>query len=358
MVWNFHVGCLLTGATIVLFDGSVTGPVPESPDLLHLWRLAECEQVTVFGAGAAFYHACLKAGMTPRALGLVRLKTISSTGSPLSVDGYRWLIGAVKADIWINSVSGGTDICGAFLGGVPSLPVYAGELQARILGAAVESYGEEGQSLLNNVGELVCTSPLPSMPLRFWDDIDDRRYRESYFETFTQVDGSPVWRHGDWIKLVPRPGAIGAVIYGRSDATINRQGVRMGTSEIYRAVEAFEEIADSLVIDLEYLGRDPYMALFIVLSPGAELTPDLDRRLKLAIRSALSPRHVPNEILAVPAVPRTLTGKKLELPIKKLPLGQPLEKVVSRDILANPTSLEWYIRFTAKRSKGQTAGTS
>ncbi|WP_161814296.1 acetoacetate--CoA ligase [Steroidobacter agaridevorans] len=353
MVWNAHVGCLLVGATLVLFDGAVTG-TGELPDWSVLWRLAEREQVSLFGAGAAFYHACLKAGLAPRELtNLAALRTIASTGSPLSSDGYRWLYGSVKRDVWLNCVSGGTDICGPFIGGLPTLPVYVGEMQCRVLGTAVYAFDEEGRAVTDAVGELVCTRPLPSMPLFFWGDQDNQRYLESYFDTFKGPAGENVWRHGDWLKLIPRPGAVGAVIYGRSDATINRQGIRMGTAELYRAVEAFSEVTDSLVVDLEYLGRESYMALFVVLRPDMILTAELETRLRQSIRTALSPRHVPNDILQVPQVPKTLTGKKLELPIKKLLLGHPLEKVVARDALANPSSLDWYVEFANKRMIGK-----
>ena len=354
MVWNAHVCCLLVGATMVVFDGAPTGTGAE-PDWLTLWRLAERSRVSFFGGGAAFHHACMKAGIAPGStLDLSALCTIGSTGSPLSADGYRWLLDRVKPDVWINCVSGGTDICGAFVGGVPTLPVHVGEMQCRLLGAAVQSFSDAGQPVMGEVGELVCTKALPSMPLCFWGDEGNARYLESYFQEFRLPDGAPVWRHGDWLRLVPRAQATGAVIYGRSDATINRQGIRMGTAELYRAVEGFEEITDSLVVDLEYLGRESWMALFVVLKPGHVLDQALDDRLRKAIRVALSPRHVPNEILSVPSVPRTLTGKKLEVPIKKLLLGQPMEKVVTRDALANPASLDWYVQFAATRS-GQPA---
>ena len=350
MVWNAHVCCLLVGATLVLFDGSPTGTGPE-PDWMTLWRLAARSGVSFFGGGAAFHHACMKAGLAPGAtLDLAALRTIGSTGSPLSADGYRWLLERVKPDAWINCVSGGTDICGAFVGGVPTLPVHVGEMQCRLLGAAVDSFNDAGQPVSGEVGELVCTKPLPSMPLFFWGDQGNARYLESYFQEFRLPDGAPVWRHGDWLKLVPRGQATGAVIYGRSDATINRQGIRMGTAELYRAVEGFEEITDSLVVDLEYLGRESYMPLFVVLREGTALDRAMQTRINNAIEAGLSRRFLPNEIFAVAEIPRTLSGKKQELPIKKLLLGQPLEKVVTRDALANPSSLDWYVQFAAARS--------
>lgn len=350
MVWNAHVLCLAVGASLVLYDGSPAG-AGDQPDWAHLWHLVERSGASLFGSGAALYQACLKAGVEPRRLvRLDALRSVASTGSPLSADAHNWLYQAVKPDLWVNSVSGGTDICGAFVGGVPTLPVYLGEMQCRILGAGVQAYDEAGRRVLDEVGELVCEQAVPSMPLYFWGDADGQRYLESYFETFRGPRGERIWRHGDWLRLVPRPHAIGAIIYGRSDATINRQGVRMGTAELYRVVEGFEEVADSLVVDLEYLGRPSYMALFVVLKPGVVFSAELDTRLKQAIRAGLSPRHAPDEIHPVPAVPRTLTGKKLEVPIKKLLLGQPLERVVARDALANPDSLDWYIRFAAQRN--------
>jgi acetoacetyl-CoA synthetase len=353
MVWNAHVCCLLVGATLVLFDGAPIG-TGSQPDCMTLWRLAEQHSVSYFGGGAAFHHACMKSGLQPgKELGLSALRTIGSTGSPLSPEGYSWLLEAVKPDTWINCVSGGTDICGAFVGGVPTLPVHVGEMQCRLLGAAVHSFNDAGQKVSGEVGELVCTQPLPSMPLFFWGDEGNARYLDSYFQEFRLADGSPVWCHGDWLSLMPHREAVGAVIYGRSDATINRQGIRMGTAELYRAVEGFGEIVDSLVVDLEYLGRESWMALFVVLKSGQVLDGELEGRLRSSIRVALSPRHVPNEILSVPAIPKTLTGKKLEVPIKKLLLGQPLEKVVARDAMANPSSLDWYVDFAAARAGGK-----
>ena len=337
MMWNVQAAGLLAGSTICLYDGS-----PAYPDPAALWRFIGGERVSVFGAGAAFYQAAEKAGVEPaRAADLGALRAVGSTGSPLAAEGYRWIYEHVRRDIWINAISGGTDIVSAFVGGVPILPVHPGEMQCRCLGAAVEAYDETGQALADQVGELVCTKPMPSMPACFWNDEGNRRYIDSYFDMFPGV-----WRHGDWIRITPRGGAV---IYGRSDATINRHGIRMGTSELYRAVEELPEVLDSLVVDLEYLGRPSYMPLFVVLRAPETLTPDLQERIRRRIREGLSARHVPDEILAVPAIPRTLSGKKLELPIKRLLSGQALERVAQPDTLANPESLAWFGEFARRR---------
>jgi len=348
MVWNAHIMSLLGGATVVLYDGSVTGAGPE-PDWGHLWRLAGRTRVQFFGAGAAIHQQCMKADVMPaRIADLSALKTVGSTGSPLSPEACAWLYSAVKPELWLNVVSGGTDLAGGFLVGLPTLPVYLGEMQCRTLGARVEAWSDEARPVIDEVGELVCVNPLPSMPLYFWGDDDGSRLRESYFETFENEAGQPVWRHGDWLRLVPRPEAIGGVIYGRSDATINRQGVRMGTAELYRVVEQLEEVADSLVVDLEYLGQPSWMALFVQLRPGLTLDEPLRQRIRQALRSGLSVRHVPDDIVQVAAIPRTITGKKLELPVKKLMLGHAPDKVVRRDALAQPESLDWFIEFAAR----------
>lgn len=342
IMWNVQVSGLFVGATAVLYDGH-----PGTPDLGALWRFVEQVGATFFGAGAAFYANCMKAGIEPARLAdLSSLRTLGATGSPLPPEAYRWVYAHVKRDLWLVSIAGGTDLAGAFLTGLPTLPVYEGEMQCRALGLKVEAYDDDGRPVLGEVGELVCTEPFPSMPLRFWNDAGDERYRESYFETYPGV-----WRHGDWVRLVERPEAIGGVIYGRSDATINRHGIRMGTAELYRAVEAVPEVIDSLVVDLEFLGRASYMPLFVVLRPGLALDDALKARLDDAIRTALSARHVPSEIIAIPEVPRTLSGKKMELPIKKLLLGHPLEKVAHADAMANPSSLEWFVAFARERER-------
>jgi acetoacetyl-CoA synthetase len=339
IMWNVQVSGLLAGATAVLYDGH-----PGTPDLGILWRFVERVRATFFGAGAAFFASCIKAGIEPAKLAdLASLRTLGSTGSPLPAEAYRWAYEQVKRDLWLVSIAGGTDLAGAFLTGLPTLPVYAGEMQCRALGLKVEAWDEAGRPLIDEVGELVCTAPFPSMPLFFWNDPGGQRYRESYFDMYPGV-----WRHGDWMRLAPRPEAIGGIIYGRSDATINRHGIRMGTAELYRAVEALPEIVDSLVVDLEYLGRESTMLLFVVLRPEEVLDQTLKQRICERIREALSARHVPNEILAVVEVPRTLSGKKMELPIKRLLLGHPLEKVAHADAMANPASLAWFVEFARR----------
>jgi acetoacetyl-CoA synthetase len=282
---------------------------------------------------------------------LSRLRAVGSTGSPLPAEAYDWIYRNVRADIWLAPMSGGTDFAGSFVAGCPLLPVYAGEMQCRCLGAKVQAFDENGLPLMDQVGELVCTEPMPSMPLFLWGDVDGRRYRDSYFDTYPGV-----WRHGDWIKITSRGGAI---IYGRSDATINRHGIRMGTSELYRVVEELPEVLDSLVVDLEYLGRESYMPLFVVLREGVALDDTLRDTLRARIRDALSSRHVPNEILQAPGVPRTLSGKKMEVPIKKLLLGHDPEKIANRDAMGNPETLDWYFdyarRFLASRGREDAA---
>ncbi len=346
IMWNSQVAALLCGATVCVYDGNAG-----TPDLNALWRFAAEREIAFFGAGAAFYASCLKAGVEPgRDFDLSRLRSMGSTGSPLSEDAYRWIHGHVKADVWLGPISGGTDLAAAFTCGSPILPVRVGEMQCRGLGAAVHAFDESGQARIGSVGELVCTEPIPSMPLHFWNDPGDRRLMESYFDTYPGV-----WRHGDWIELIAHDEddgttTVGAVIYGRSDATINRHGIRMGTAELYRAVEALPEVLDSLVVDLEYLGRESWMPLFVVLRDGHVLDDALVARLNGEIRTALSARHVPNDIFAIAAVPRTLSGKKLELPVKKLLMGQPVERVVNRDAMVNPDSLDWFVALAASRS--------
>ena len=329
MMWNFLVGGLLSDASIVLFDGN-----PAHPDLGTLWDLADAAGITSFGTSAGYIAACQKADVDPRARrDLSRLDSVGSTGSPLSPEGFDWVRDRLGEDVWLFSTSGGTDVCTAFVGGVPTLPVYRGELQARALGAKVEAWSEEGRPLVGAVGELVITEPMPSMPLYLWGDEDGSRYRESYFSTFPGV-----WRHGDWIEITDRGTAI---ITGRSDATINRGGVRMGTSELYRSVLALGEVVDALVVDVPS-GEGSRMTLFVVLRDGAALDDGLEAEIRRRIREDCSPRHVPDEVLAAPEIPRTLSGKILEVPVKRLLMGAPAAEVASRDSLANPEALDWF----------------
>jgi acetoacetyl-CoA synthetase len=385
VMWNAQVSGLLGGVTCCVFDGNPAGRTIDvsgtriEPDWTTLWRFAAEVGVTFFGAGAAFYANCQKAGVDLSRCGdLSRVRALGTTGSPLSAEAQTWgteqfrglknthqregeefsagppqgklappggrephAVGQRGGDIWWCNISGGTDFCGAFIGGNRELAQVPGEMQCRLLGCAVQAWNEQGQPVIDEVGELVCTQPIPSMPLYFWGDTANQRYLSSYFDMYPGV-----WRHGDWLKIASHGGCT---IYGRSDATINRHGLRMGTSEIYSAVEALPEVLDSMVVDLEYLGRESYMPLFVVLRSGLTLTPALRDKIVEAIKNALSPRFVPNEIFQVAQIPRTLSGKKQELPIKKLLLGQSLEKVVNREAMANPACLDWYVELARSR---------
>jgi acetoacetyl-CoA synthetase len=335
MMWNFIVSGLLTDATILLYDGS-----PGHPDMNVLWEFARRTGMTTFGTSASYIGACMKAGVEPGSL--PDLRAVGSTGSPLSVDGFRWVYEHVGADTWLFSTSGGTDLCTAFVGGTPLLPVYEGELQARALGADVQSWDEHGRPLINEVGELVITQPMPSMPIYFWGDPDGERYRDAYFSTYPGV-----WRHGDWIEITDRGTAI---ITGRSDATINRGGIRMGTAEIYRAVMAVEDVVDALVVDVPVEGGDAWMPLFVVLREGETLSDDVVAEIRRRIREDCSPRHVPNDVIQVREVPRTLSGKVLELPVKRILMGTPPEKAAARDSLANPGALDAFVELAQQRA--------
>lgn len=327
MMWNLLVGGLLLNCVVVQYDGS-----PSYPDLNTLWRFAQDSRMNLFGTSAGFISACMKAEIEPaRDFNLEHLRAIGSTGSPLPPEGFLWLYEHVKRDLWVASISGGTDVCSAFVTGSILLPVDAGELQCRSLGAYVQSFDEEGKPLIDEVGELVITEPLPSMPLFFWNDPAMQRYKESYFSVYPGV-----WRHGDWIRITPHGSAV---IYGRSDSTINRGGIRMGSSEIYRVVEGLPEVLDSLIVGVELPHGRYYMPLFVVLRDGVVLDDALKAKIKQSLRTSISPHHVPDEILAINEVPRTLSGKKLEVPIKKLMLGMPMEKAVSMDALSNPSAL-------------------
>ena len=302
--------------------------------LSALWKLAEQEQITYFGTSAPFLIACRKAGLVPKQVAKFdALRSIGTTGAPLPSDGFKWVYDNVSADVLLGSVSGGTDVCTAFVLSCPLLPVRSGEIQCRGLGAKIEAWDDAGKALIDQVGELVLTEPFPSMPICFWNDPQRERFNASYFGMYPGV-----WRHGDWVKLNARGGLV---IYGRSDSTLNRGGVRMGTSEFYSVVEALPEIADSLVVDTgsleDAIGK---MWLFVVLKAGIELDTALKRRIKDVLKTELSPRHVPDQIRAIEAVPRTLNGKKLEVPVKRILLGEAPNKVASRDTLANPRALD------------------
>jgi len=336
MMWNYMAGSLLSGAVIILYNGS-----PAYPDMNTLWALAESSGMTYFGTSAAFISACMKAGIHPnQQFDLGNIRAVGSTGSPLTAAGFDWIYANVNDRLALESLSGGTDLCTAFVGGARIQPIYAGEIQGASLGAKVQAFDDAGEPVIDEVGELVITEPMPSMPLYFWNDPDNRRYRASYFEMYPGV-----WRHGDWIMFNRRGGCI---IYGRSDSTINRQGVRMGTSEIYQAVESMPEILDSLIIDLELLGRESYLPLFVVLREGVDLDDDLKARIKQKIRQDVSPRHAPNDIFAVAEIPYTLSGKKMEVPIRKILLGQSIKGAVNPGAMRNPQAIDYFVEFAGQ----------
>ncbi|ROZ66416.1 acetoacetate--CoA ligase [Ramlibacter sp. WS9] len=348
VMWNMQAAGLLNGTTCCIYDGN-PGGTKDKPDWSTMWRFAADLRVTFFGAGAAFYANCMKAGVDLSQCGDLRsVRALGTTGSPLSAEVQLWGTKQFEAigtpGMWWSNMSGGTDFAGAFIGGNRELPLVPGEMQCRLLGCAVEAWNEQSQPVIDEVGELVCVRPMPSMPLYFWNDEGSKRLISSYFDTYPGV-----WRHGDWLKITP---AGGCIIYGRSDATINRHGLRMGTSELYSAVEALPEVLDSMVVDLEYLGRESYMPLFVVLRSGMTLDDAMKAKINNAIKTALSPRFIPNEIFQVSEIPRTLSGKKQELPIKKLLLGQPIEKVVNKDAMANPGCLDWYVALASSRREG------
>jgi acetoacetyl-CoA synthetase len=340
MMWNYLVSGLTVGATLVLLDGD-----PGHPDLLSLWRIAAELEVTLLGVGAPFLLSCRKAGLAPGAeLDLSRLRSIGSTGAPLPPEGFGWVYEHVGGDLLLASVSGGTDLCTAFVAGAPLLPVHAGEISGRCLGAEVQAFDPAGRPVIGQRGELVLTTPMPSMPVAFWGDDDGSRYRAAYFEDFPGV-----WRHGDWIEITERGSCI---ITGRSDATLNRGGVRMGTAEFYSAVEGLRQVDDALVVHVDEPDRDAgRLVLFVQLAPGIELDDGLRSAIARTIRAELSPRHVPDELHAVRAIPRTISGKKLELPIKRLLEGEPLERVVNPGAVADPTSLEAFVALGAARTR-------
>ncbi len=346
IMWNAQLAGLLAGATICLYDGSPSG-TRDAPDWGVLWRFAAKHRVTYFGSGAAYYAGCKKAGADLTQYGdLSAIRALGSTGSPLAEDVQAWgteqFAAIGKPDIWWCNISGGTDFASNFCTGNRELPQQLGKMQCRQLGASVEAWNEAGQAVIDEVGELVCTRPIPSMPIYFWGDEGGARYLSSYFDVYPGV-----WRQGDWLKIAP-DGAC--TIYGRSDATINRFGLRMGTSEIYAAVESLPEVLDSMVLDLEHLGRDSWLALFVVLRRGHALDQALKDRINASIRTRLSPRFIPDEIVQAPEIPRTLSGKKQEVPIKKLFLGHPPEKVINREAMANPGCIDWYVDLARRKA--------
>lgn len=335
VMWNITIGSLLAGTTAVFYDGN-----PGYPDLTRMWQLVADNQIALFGTSAAFLISCMKAGLTPKTLDLSQLVCIGSTGSPLPDEAFDWVYAQVKPDVWLASVSGGTDVASGFVGSVPILPVHRGEIQCRNLGIAVYAFNEAGQPQVGQVGEMVITKPMPSMPIYFWNDPNDERYKASYFEMYPGY-----WQHGDWMRL----SELGTVrINGRSDSTLNRFGVRMGSSEIYRAVDSLPEVVDSLVVGLELENGRYYMPLFVVLSAGRTLNDDLRQKIRATIRATFTPRHVPDDIIQIPEVPYTLSGKKLETPIKRLLLGGDLNKVVNVDAMKNPAAIHFFIQFATK----------
>ncbi len=337
MMWNYIHGSLLLGGTMVLYDGSVA-----YPDLNALWKFVQDVGIHHFGTSAGYLLANMKEGIQPgKNFDLSSLHSLSSTGSPLPPEGFEWVYQKVKKDVWLVSMSGGSDVCSAFVGGNPTWPVHVGEIQCRALGCNVQAYDEEGRPVQNEVGEMVITNAMPSMPIYFWNDPEFKRYRESYFENYPKV-----WRHGDWIKITPRNGVI---IYGRSDATLNRGGVRIGTSEIYRALDKIKEIKDGLIICVEEKGGTFWMPLFVVMKEGKILTEDIKLKINAILRNDYSPRHVPDEIISVPDIPYTISGKKTETPVKKVLMGQNPVNVVSAGTLKNPASMDFFVALAKKR---------
>ena len=337
MMWNYLVGALFARATVVIYDGS-----PAYPSMSVQFELAEKAGVTYFGTSAAFISACLKADIHPNQdYDLSAIRAVGCSGSPLSIDGFQWIYENINKDLALESLSGGTDLCTAFVGGARILPIYPGEIQGASLGANVQAFDEEAKPVRNELGELVITEPMPSMPLYFWNDEDMTLYTESYFHMYPGI-----WRHGDWIRFNDRGGCV---IFGRSDSTINRQGIRMGTSEIYRVVESFDEILDSLIIDLEFHDRESFMPLFLVLREGASLDEDLKTRIRNKLRRDVSPRHVPNEMLTIDEVPYTLSGKKMEVPIRKILLGMEVDRAANLGAMRNPEAINYFLEYARKK---------
>jgi len=336
MMWNYQQGVLLCGATAVLYDGH-----PGYPNLERLWEFCDKAKVNHFGTSAGFILACRKGEIRPT--GLKDLRSVGSTGSTLPEEGFEYVYEHIKKDIWLASMSGGTDVCSAFVGGNPLWPVYSGEIQCRALGCSLEAWDDDGKPMVGEVGEMVITKPMPSMPVFLWGDTDFSKYEESYFNTYTGM-----WRHGDWIEVTEHEGIV---IYGRSDATLNRGGVRIGTSEIYRAVDKVSEVQDSMIICVEKSGGKFYMPLFVVMKEGNVLTEDIRKKISSVLKNDYSPRHVPDEIIAVPDIPYTISGKKTETPVKKILMGRDPSKVVNTGALRNPESMNFFVNFYSTMKK-------
>ena len=333
MMWNFLIGSWLAGATLVVYDGS-----PGYPDMSRLWQLAEQAPIHHFGTSAPFIMATLKAGIQPgTSYKLDALVSIGSTGSPLPPEGFEFVYRSIHPNVWLCSMSGGTDVCSAFVGGNPLKPVYAGEIQCRALGCKLEAWDDNGHPQLDTMGEMIISQPMPSMPIGFWGDEGHKRYLESYFEMYPNA-----WRHGDWITVTPH-GSV--VIHGRSDATLNPQGIRIGTAEIYRALDTITEIRDSLVVNLDYDNGNQYMPLFVVLAPGHTLSTELQQRIARTIRQSYTPRHVPDTIVVIAEVPYTLSGKKMEAPVKRILQGAEPARVAKSDAMRNPASLQFFVDY-------------
>ena len=332
MMWNYALSSLLTGATLVLYDGSAG-----HPDLKVLWTFAAHHKINHFGGGAAFFTACMKVGLNFDENEFPELRTIGSTGSPLPPEAFEWIYASVKRNVWLISLSGGTDVCSAFVGGCPLRPVYAGEIQCRMLGCDVDTFDVDGNAVRNEAGEMVIRQPMPSMPVFFWDDPGNVRYHQAYFTGFPGV-----WRHGDWLELTERDTLK---ITGRSDATLNRDGVRIGTAEIYRTLGSMPEVIDSIVVCIDRPDGSQHMPLFVVTADGIVLDDALKQRIRRELKNRCSPRHVPDDIISVPAIPYTLSGKKTEMPIKRILMGADPEAVVSRDTLRDPEALDIFIRI-------------
>jgi acetoacetyl-CoA synthetase len=339
MMWNYVQGVLLCGGTAVLYDGH-----PGYPNLDRLWEFCDKARVNHFGTSAGFLLACSKAKIEPaKSLNLKDLRSIGSTGSTLPEEGFEYVYEHVKKDLWLTSMSGGTDVCSAFVGGNPLWPVYAGEIQCRALGCSLEAWDDDGKPVTREVGEMVITKPMPSMPIYMWNDKDFSKYEDSYFSTYPGV-----WRHGDWIEITEHEGVV---IYGRSDATLNRGGVRIGTSEVYRAVDKVTEVQDSLIVCLEISGGKFYMPLFVVMKPGYKLDEELKKKIGATLRSEYSPRHVPDDIIEVTDIPYTISGKKTETPVKKILMGKDPVKVINAGALRNPESMNFFVNFSRQVKK-------